>query len=77
MTMNKTQLLRHIGNGRYDSEIPSNYQTSRMLFEFMSDGLVDSRHMKNDDYFWLTKRGKFACQMDGDEDDEDDPDNAA
>ena len=63
--MTKIQLLRLIGAGKYDSEIPGDYLTSKMLFEFMADGLVESRHVPNDDLFWLTKRGKLAAQMDG------------
>jgi hypothetical protein len=63
--MTKTQLLRLIGTGKYDSEIPSDYLTSRMLFECMADGLVEASYVKNDDLFWLTERGKSACQIDG------------
>jgi hypothetical protein len=66
--MTRTQLLRLIGNGRYDSEIPANYLTSKMLFECMADGLIASMHVKNDDFFWLTKRGKSASQIDDAED---------
>ena len=66
--MTKIQLLRLIGAGKYDSEIPGDYVTSKMLFECIADGLVESSHVKNDDLFWLTKRGKFASQIDEAED---------
>ena len=36
-----------------------------MLFECMADGLVEASYVKNDDLFWLTERGKSACQIDG------------
>ena len=61
--MTKTQLLRLIGTGKYDSEIPSDYLTSRMLFQCMADGLVEASYVKNDDLFWLTERGKSACVL--------------
>jgi hypothetical protein len=67
--MTKAQLLRLIGTGKYDSEIPSDYLTCKMLFECMADGLVESSCVKNDDFFWLTKRGKSACQIDGEGED--------
>ena len=67
--MTKTQLLRLIGTGKYDSEIPSDYLTSRMLFECMADGLVEASYVKNDDLFWLTERGKSACQIDAESQD--------
>lgn len=63
--MNRTQLLRHIGAGKYDSEIPVDYETSKVLYEAMLDGLIDSRHIDRiDDLFWLTRRGKFLARMD-------------
>jgi hypothetical protein len=65
MAMTRTQLLRLIGSGKYDSELPADYFTSKMLFEFTADGLVETRQVPNDDLFWLTKQGKLAAQMDG------------
>ena len=42
---------------------PSDYVTSRMLL-CVADGLVEASYVENDGLFWLTERGKSACQID-------------
>lgn len=63
--MQRMEILRYIRahNGVYGSELPDDDDTMACLTALVEEGLVRSEPSRMDDYFYLTKAGKRACQF--------------
>jgi hypothetical protein len=55
--MNRTELLKLIGDGAYGADIPDDDATMEVLAQLAADGFVVSEPCRLDDFFYLTQAG--------------------